>query len=617
MPRSSPSAVGTPALAVGYEPKVLGVMRDLGLADRVMAVDGTASAAAVTARIVELAQEQERSGHSLPSMARSPVRPVRRGTDGGRPMREGVMEAADRRATPGLLLAAIAMLLVPIGLSLVAPSSITHWIVPGSAAAIAIVAFLLWPVRGLVIFALYVLFIDTISLVAGADIKLVDELTIPVIGLITSPASTIGSVGAIVVPRDVAVVVVIGAGVLSSLIDGVGASIWAPGLLLLVKGIAIFYIARLLPVTDADVRWTARVVLAVGIVVLALGFVELVAPSVFTSIGLRPSDERHFRRSSPCSTTSSSSAGSVPLSPCTCSPATSSCGAAGCWPWRWSSRWARSCRPGAGRSWVWWPGSVSASWPGRPVRRASAGRWSGAGPVIGRRARPGGRVPARPRRALPDDRRGLRHAGARCRGRARRGRRHRAARHGPSRAPARLALLETSVKIAVDRFPLGAGLGRFGSWMSRTHYSDVYAEYGLDRVFGLSPQNPQFITDTTWPQILGETGVVGLAGYCVFLASLGFSLWRVSRRTDLAPLAVAIVLGTGLTSAQTLVESLASPIPVNSPSQTLPRHRWPASAASWPGPSDHRRPRCRRCRTPAIRHRRRTRAMDHRDPEDP
>ena len=54
-------AVGTPALAVGYEPKVLGVMRDLGLADRVMAVDGTASAAAVTARIVELAQEQERT----------------------------------------------------------------------------------------------------------------------------------------------------------------------------------------------------------------------------------------------------------------------------------------------------------------------------------------------------------------------------------------------------------------------------------------------------------------------------------------------------------------------------------------------------------------------------
>lgn len=47
-------AVGTPALAVAYEPKVHGVMTDLGLADRVLPVDGTLQPESVAAALTAL-----------------------------------------------------------------------------------------------------------------------------------------------------------------------------------------------------------------------------------------------------------------------------------------------------------------------------------------------------------------------------------------------------------------------------------------------------------------------------------------------------------------------------------------------------------------------------------
>jgi hypothetical protein len=137
----------------------------------------------------------------------------------------------------------------------------------------------------------------------------------------------------------------------------------------------------------------------------------------------------------------------------------------------------------------------------------------------------------------------------------------------PDDTPARLALIVGSVEIARDHLPLGAGLGRYGSWISREQYSDLYYQYGLSRIYGLSPQNPQFVTDTFWPQILGETGVIGLGAYAVFLFVVGRQVWHLARRTDLPPGVTALALGTALIFAQTLVESIASPI-LSSPSQT-------------------------------------------------
>ena len=62
-----------------------------------------------------------------------------------------------------------------------------------------------------------------------------------------------------------------------------------------------------------------------------------------------------------------------------------------------------------------------------------------------------------------------------------------------------------------DHFPLGAGLGRYASPLSRGDtFSPLYHEYGLDHIWGLTPHYDAYITDTFWPHILGEAGVFAL-----------------------------------------------------------------------------------------------------------
>jgi O-antigen ligase len=97
---------------------------------------------------------------------------------------------------------------------------------------------------------------------------------------------------------------------------------------------------------------------------------------------------------------------------------------------------------------------------------------------------------------------------------------------------ARFALHYTSVLIAVDHFPFGTGLASFASHASRVYYSDVYHRYGLANIWGLSPQYPEFITDTFWPMVLGEGGVLALVAYFCFFLLLAKHFWAAARRTD-------------------------------------------------------------------------------------
>ncbi len=68
----------------------------------------------------------------------------------------------------------------------------------------------------------------------------------------------------------------------------------------------------------------------------------------------------------------------------------------------------------------------------------------------------------------------------------------------------------TSILIARDHFPLGAGFATFGTEFSRRSYSVLYRQYGISSVWGLSERFGSYITDTTWPGILAETGFWGL-----------------------------------------------------------------------------------------------------------
>ena len=97
---------------------------------------------------------------------------------------------------------------------------------------------------------------------------------------------------------------------------------------------------------------------------------------------------------------------------------------------------------------------------------------------------------------------------------------------------ARGQLYSTGEKIAADQFPLGAGFGRFASYPSRTTYSPLYDQYALSSTWGLSRRYPQFIDDTSWPSVIGETGYLGFAAYCLGLVLLA---WTLARRIAKAP----------------------------------------------------------------------------------
>lgn len=84
---------------------------------------------------------------------------------------------------------------------------------------------------------------------------------------------------------------------------------------------------------------------------------------------------------------------------------------------------------------------------------------------------------------------------------------------------ARGVLLETSIKIANEHFPVGAGFGTFASYFSATNYSPIYAKYNIQDVHGLTKENPSFISDSFWPMLIGQFGYIGAILYliCIIL----------------------------------------------------------------------------------------------------
>jgi len=80
---------------------------------------------------------------------------------------------------------------------------------------------------------------------------------------------------------------------------------------------------------------------------------------------------------------------------------------------------------------------------------------------------------------------------------------------------ARPALYGVSFLIFIDYLPFGSGLGSFATYTSAQYYSKTYAEYHIDRLWGLSKDYPDFISDTYYPS-LAQFGIVGLFLFVYF-----------------------------------------------------------------------------------------------------
>lgn len=86
---------------------------------------------------------------------------------------------------------------------------------------------------------------------------------------------------------------------------------------------------------------------------------------------------------------------------------------------------------------------------------------------------------------------------------------------------ARRALYDAAIDIARIHFPFGTGFATFGSNVTADprYYSPLYFAYGLNNIYGLSVSDPQFLSDTFWPIILGQFGWIGVLMYslCIIL----------------------------------------------------------------------------------------------------
>lgn len=79
---------------------------------------------------------------------------------------------------------------------------------------------------------------------------------------------------------------------------------------------------------------------------------------------------------------------------------------------------------------------------------------------------------------------------------------------GENTVSSRKLLLTTGLSIMKDYFPLGSGMGTFGTEIASTYYSPLYVRYGLNRFWALAEGGSE-LTDCYWPAILAEFGFFG------------------------------------------------------------------------------------------------------------
>ncbi len=80
---------------------------------------------------------------------------------------------------------------------------------------------------------------------------------------------------------------------------------------------------------------------------------------------------------------------------------------------------------------------------------------------------------------------------------------------------ARPVLYAVAWILLFDFFPLGTGLASYASYASAESYSTLYYDYGLDKVYGLSPKFSSFICDAYYPT-LAQFGVIGIVLFVWF-----------------------------------------------------------------------------------------------------
>jgi hypothetical protein len=122
---------------------------------------------------------------------------------------------------------------------------------------------------------------------------------------------------------------------------------------------------------------------------------------------------------------------------------------------------------------------------------------------------------------------------------------------------ARIVLTKGAFDVANDHFPLGAGFGRYGSYLAQVDYSPEYYSRRFDVVWGLGTDEDSgsALTDTMWPAILGEGGYLGAAAFAIGLVMIYRSAGRVRSTSEADVRWLGLVVGAW--SIELAFESIA------------------------------------------------------------
>ena len=459
-------------------------------------------------------------------------------------------EATESGFVVRFVLLALAVVIVPVVIGSLELPFPFHLLVPVSGAVILAVVYVWWPAEAMLVFAMVVLFYDTIAYYFSGPIKQLDEISVGLITLIAFVRAAPRWRAWIWWPRDLAFALVLVMALISTFVNGVPAGIWIPALLLVGKPIAFLYAVTWTVFRPWEIRGGMRAGLGVACVTLALGLIEVVFPGAFDAVFRLPVFEPRV---------------GLPI--------------------------VKSIfvHPGPFGYFMTFAGlfMFAAFLVTRQLRWLLLGLAFSLGTILSAR-----------RRAILSLLAGLGTAFVESL-RKRPSPREAFREWWPVATGVGVLLIAFIpvffglVNLTVDRFVDAPGdtpgvasssrrqsagqgwplhrrrrnrLGSASAWGrprpirqldEPINYSPVYEEYGLDEIRGLGPDNPLYATDTFWPQILGEFGVIGFAAYLAFLGTIGYRLWRESGRPEGGSLRV-LRLGAGMVFVQALVESAAN-----------------------------------------------------------
>ena len=113
--------------------------------------------------------------------------------------------------------------------------------------------------------------------------------------------------------------------------------------------------------------------------------------------------------------------------------------------------------------------------------------------------------------------------------------------YGSASESARGHLMTTALSVFQNFFPLGAGFASFGSGVTKTIYSPLYYQYGLQNVYGVAPNNPSYLTDTFWPVVLAQFGFLGLIIWLLLLIMLVVDFYRLGIASGMLVLSLTMI----------------------------------------------------------------------------